>query len=227
MTYEAFNRQVMVSLEDICLEIFNDDTSTIKIKNPKIGVKKLVKIIEAALKLSNEKGFHAMSLRELCQESGMSMGGLYAYIESKDDLPRIIHDQGRRILGKVMSENLEDIRDPAQRLEMAIRIHLYLSERMLPWFYFAYMETRFFSTDVKQMSMSNELYTEKIFEKIVEDGCKSGIFAQVEPVFTASIIKAMLQDWYLKHWKYKNRKVSVDDYADFVISWVNGFLIAS
>ena len=40
-----------------------------------MAVKNLVKIFKATLKLANRKGFHAMSLRDLCAESGMSMGG--------------------------------------------------------------------------------------------------------------------------------------------------------
>jgi hypothetical protein len=39
---------------------------------------------------------------------------------------------------------------------------------------------------------------------------------------TATVIKAMLQDWYVKRWKYSRRRISVDEYADFVI-----FVIAS
>lgn len=41
----------------------------------------------------------------------------------------------------------------------------------------------------------------------------------------ASVIKAMLQDWYLKRWKYKNRKVLVDEYADFVIYVAESILL--
>jgi hypothetical protein len=30
----------------------------------------------------------------------------------------------------------------------------------------------------------------------------------------------MLQDWYLKRWKYARRQISVDDYAEFLIRFV-------
>ena len=224
MTFDEFNQQMIISLEDICWEIFHGDNATIKVKNPKIGIKKLIKIIEAALKISNEKGFHAMGLRELCKECGMSMGGLYAYIDTKEDLLKIMHDQGRRVLKSLIAQKLISIDHPQDKLDLAIRLHLFLSEKMQPWFYFSYMETRFFSQDVKKISMSNELYTESIFKEIVEQGCQNNLFKQVDPLFTASIIKAMLQDWYLKRWKYKNRNISVDQYADFVIDWTHSFL---
>jgi hypothetical protein len=33
----------------------------------------------------------------------------------------------------------------------------------------------------------------------------------------------MQQEWYLKRWKYKNLKISVDQYADHVIKLVESF----
>jgi TetR/AcrR family transcriptional regulator, cholesterol catabolism regulator len=223
MLFEEFQNKMMISLEDICLEIFKDNKYSIKIKNPKIGVKKLVKIIEAALSISNEKGFHAMSLRELCRESGLSMGGLYAYIDSKDELWRVIQDQGRRMLKKIMFQNLVTIDQPAGKLESAIRMHLYLSEMMQPWFFFSYMETRFFRKDEKKLALSNELFTEKIFSDILEEGLKKGVFRSIDTLLTASVIKAMLQDWYLKRWKYASRNITVDEYADFIVAFTTSF----
>ena len=37
---------------------------------------------------------------------------------------------------------------------------------------------------------------------------------------TASLLKAMLQDWYLKRWKYAGRRISVDQYVDFLINFM-------
>jgi AcrR family transcriptional regulator len=37
-------------------------------------------------------GFRAMNLRDLCGETGLSMGGLYGYIASKDQLAEMIED---------------------------------------------------------------------------------------------------------------------------------------
>ena len=39
-------------------------------------------------------GFQAMTLRSLSRESGLSMGALYNYFSSKEDLLKIIHSYG-------------------------------------------------------------------------------------------------------------------------------------
>jgi hypothetical protein len=43
-------------------------------------------------------------------------------------------------------------------------------------------------------------------------------------MMTSALLKAMLQDWYLKTWKYQGRKLSVEDYARFVIEMIEYFL---
>ena len=61
-----------------------------QIKNEKIAIPNLQKIFEATFKLSNTHGFQGMSLRDLSKETGISMGGLYSYIGSKNDLASVI-----------------------------------------------------------------------------------------------------------------------------------------
>lgn len=41
----------------------------------------------------------------------------------------------------------------------------------------------------------------------------------------ASMIKALLQDWYLKRRKYRDQNVAVDDYAAFVRDVIESYLL--
>jgi TetR/AcrR family transcriptional regulator, cholesterol catabolism regulator len=220
MTYTRFRRNVMVSMEDICRDIFRKNRPTIKIKKEAVGIKNLVTIFKATLKLSNDKGFHAMSLRDLSRETGLSMGALYSYFAGKEELLEIIHEQGRAITFSVLNEHVAQQGLAPERLESAVRTHLYLSEVMQDWFFFAYMETRYFRKAEHKRAMEGELYTEKLFCDILEQGQREGVFYLESSVLTASAIKAMLQDWYLKRWKYTRRKISIDTYADFILSMI-------
>ena len=223
MDLKAFEKQVALSTTDICLEIFKSRSHSIKIKKEQVAVGNLVRIFKATLKLANRKGFHAMSLRDLCAESGMSMGGLYAYFKNKEELLTLIQEQGRAIVARVMGDRLAGIEDAEAALEMAIRSHLYLSEVLQPWFFFSYMETRFFHAEEGKRAIAGELQTEAIFSCILERGMAGGAFVIKDPLLVAAAIKALLQDWYLKRWKYRKRQISVEAYADFVISMVSAY----
>ncbi len=223
MDLKAFENQVAVSTVDICREIFERRSSSIKIKKEQVAVKNLEKIFRATLNLANQKGFHAMSLRDLCAESGMSMGGLYAYFKNKEELLTLIQAQGRAIVARVMGDQLAGIDDAARALDVAVRSHLYLSEVLQPWFFFSYMETRFFNAEEGKRAIEGELTTEAIFTGILERGIETGVFSIRDPVLVAAAIKALLQDWYLKRWKYHRRKISVEAYGDFVISIIRAY----
>ena len=220
MTFEEFRHMATISMEEICHEIFLENQASIKIKKEAVAVKNLVNICETALRLSNEKGFQAMSLRDLSRTSGLSMGALYSYFTSKEELLEIIQNQGRRLTRKVLTNQMDINAEPAEMLRTAIRTHLYLTEIMQKWFYFSYMETKNLDKAQQKKSIEGELATEQLFIDILDEGSRKRQFHVENSVLTASVIKAMLQDWYVKRWKYAQRQVSVDEYADFVINFI-------
>jgi TetR/AcrR family transcriptional regulator, cholesterol catabolism regulator len=225
--FETFKQMAVLSMEDICREIFHENQHSIKIKKEPVAVKNLVNIFCTTLKLSNEKGFHTMSLRDLSSASGLSMGALYSYFSSKDELLEMIQNQGRRITGKILFDHLDGNDSPVEKMRTLVRAHLYLTEVMQPWFYFSYMETKNLDKTQRKRSIENELFTERIFNDILLEGQNSGVYKEIDPTLTAGALKALLQDWYVKRWKYTRRQVSVEAYAEFVIHFLESAILAA
>jgi len=226
LKFETFKGIVSLSLEDLCRELFIGNRESIKIKKETVAVKNLVKIFNAALTLSNQKGFKTMSLRDLSAQAGLSMGALYTYFTSKDVLLHMIQRQGRMVVKRVLQGQIEGVDDPRTKLRRMIQAHLYLSEVMQPWFYFSYMETKNLGAEEHKKAIKAELFTEKIFIDILKKGQGKGIFRPVETQLAGAALKAMLQDWYLKRWKYSRRHISVEKYAGFLIDLVESYLLA-
>src|SRR3546814_20352769 len=82
-----------------------------------------------------------MSLRDLCADSGFSIGGLYAYIRSKEDLLGLIQGHGFLLTRRTMLAYTQDVAAPRDKLLAAVKAHVYLCELMQPWFYFSFMDT--------------------------------------------------------------------------------------
>jgi AcrR family transcriptional regulator len=223
LRFETFKGLVSLSMEDLCRELFLDNRESIKIKKEGVAVKNLVKILDAALTLSNEKGFAAMSLRDLSAKAGLSMGALYTYFSSKEELLQMIQRQSAVVV-QVLLDQIEGIEDPLSKLKRVIQSHLFLSEVMQPWFYFAYMETKNLAKQEHKKAIEAELATEKLLIDIMKEGRDKGDFKAINMELAGAVIKAMLQDWYLKRWKYARRNVSVEKYAAFVIDLVETYL---
>ena len=227
MNYAEFQKQVSLAKQDIYREVFAEHRKTIRVKKEGTVVKNLERIFKATLKISNKKGFQAMSMRDLSQEANLSMGALYSYFASKEELLEMLQHQRRTITKRILAEHVVAEHDPVAKLNVAIQTHLYLSEIMQPWFYFAYMETKNLSKKQQAEAIDSELYTENIFAEILDQGQALGVFIIQNCQLTASLIKSMLQDWYLKRWKYARRKISVDQYAQFVLEFVQAFILNS
>jgi AcrR family transcriptional regulator len=168
LSFEKFSREFDITVEDICREYYLKNRETINIKKEAVAIKNLVTILNTTLKLSNDKGFQAMTLRDLSRESGLSMGALYTYFTSKDELFRIIHNHGMNMINMALVNRIREETDPAVKLRKAISIHLYLSELMHQWFYFLYMETRNLQKEERKLSIESELFTEQIFIDILK-----------------------------------------------------------
>ena len=223
--YEAFRGELSMSKEDVIRDVYRQNKERISIKKEPTAVRNLTRIIESTLRLANSKGFHAMTLRDLCADSGMSMGGLYAYIRNKDDLIHLIQSHGFIITRRTLLYYTAEVPDVRDRLSAAIKAHLYLSELMRAWFYFSYMEAKSLPAEEKRDAVAIELEIEEIFLELIEDGIKAGVYRSRNARLVASMAKALLQDWYLKRRKYRDQNVAVDDYAAFVRDVIESYLL--
>jgi len=224
MDYVDFQKKVNLSKFELCREVYRENRNSIRVKKEDKVVKNLERIFRATLRISNRKGFQAMSMRDLSREANLSMGALYSYFTSKEELVAMLQNQRRSVTRRILDERISQEYGPCARLRAAILTHLYLSEAMQPWFFFSYMEAKNLSQKEQDLAVASELYTEKLLADILNQGQAQGAFELRDPLLTASVIKAMLQDWYLKRSKYAKRRVSVDQYARFVLEFVEAFI---
>ncbi|MBT8357381.1 MAG: TetR/AcrR family transcriptional regulator [Desulfobacterales bacterium] len=225
MNYADFQKQIKMTRKSVCREIYYQNSGSIRIKKEVTVLRNLEKIFSAVLKISNKKGFQAMSMRDLSVETELSTGAMYAYFSAKEDLLNMMQHHKRTIAIQIMEKYLKPEADPIEKLKTMIRVHLYISEAMQPWFYFSYMETKNMKKKHRDQAVENSRATEKIIREIILEGQKANLVKDHDAFMSASLIKAMLQEWYLKRKKYARRKVSIDQYADFVESIILSYIL--
>lgn len=221
--YQSFLEHAGLRREDFYRQAFLEDCKTIRIKKEKVATKNLEKIFEATFRICTRKGFQGMTMRDLSTESGLSMGALYSYFATKEELLNTLQRVGNSFVARVLDEAVAGMLEPRERLQTVLRAHLYLSEMMQPWFFFSYMEAKNLAKKEREAYVRAERHTEKIIEDILVDGEKTGLVSPRNHQMTASVIKAMIQDWYLKRGKYAKRGISVEEYTKTVIDWITGY----
>ncbi|MBT8152034.1 MAG: TetR/AcrR family transcriptional regulator [Gammaproteobacteria bacterium] len=204
------NDGVYELLYDLCKE-------SIKTKRRPVAIANLKKIFQATFKICAQRSFEAMSLRELSTGTGISMGGLYACLQSKQDLvlmAQVVVDHINHSLdAAVLSEQ-----DPWRRLQQAIRTHIYISTPLQPWFFLLYFETHTLEPEQQLRSKNIEMRSMRAMQLLIEEGVAQGQLRTDDAQGVATIIIATLQDWYLKPWKYRELRVDADAYANQLLA---------
>ena len=218
--FEQFQQMTPLNGVNIWEYILDRHAGRIGVKRRKPALENLERIFGATFRLANDVGFRAMSLRDLCRETGLSMGGLYGYITGKDQLAEMIEDVVRHAT-QALPQLFVDVQSPLDRLEAMIRSSIYLSEILQPWFYFVYMDSRVLQVEQRSMAKNSELYVQTLIAATIAEIEPK---PQGDPTLLAAHCLALFQDWYVKRWKYRAAKVNVDDFADSVVATVRGYL---
>jgi len=213
---DAFRQAWQLEGEQFWHTVFDMHHDKMQIKNPKVAIGNLEKIFTATFSLANSKGFQAMSLRDLSRETGISMGGLYAYIGSKNDLASVIEGVLRHFIDKVVGSLAKENLLPKQRLKAIVYGEIYMMQILNPWYYFCYMELKGLDREQQEQAMELELRFDRILIDAFKAGIELGQFTCEKPELLAATVTAQLQQWYLKHWKFKLRNISMDEYAEYI-----------
>ena len=226
MNYEEFKKTYGISYKEIAREAFLKNRNEMNVKKEDVAVNNLDKIFNAVFSITFKKGFQAMSMRDLSREVGMSIGALYAYFPGKDKLLNIMQVQGWLMIKRNLEKIVKADDPPGKRLRSAIKGHIFLSEWFRPWFYFTFMESRNMKPSDLDTVKSMEKYTHDILKSILVQGEEKKVFKPGNHDLTASMIKSMQQEWYLKRWKYRKMKVTAEQFADHLIAMAEAFCLA-
>ena len=177
------------------------------------------RIVNAACRLFFKKGYHRTTIREIALASGMSMGQLYHYISSKDDILFLVVKHMQELWYEHLVEfGFEDTEDPLTRLVRALRSAIEFPVKHKKLMQFIYTESKYL--DKKHLEVILKMDDRNVagfYRNLLKEvnknhplACDLELAARFLPfitVFTA-----------LRGWHLKDR--SVGDVADFMVSFI-------
>ncbi len=216
--YEEFKSNFDYQGESLYALIFERNRDKIKVSKEKFAVRNLHKIFDAVFRITPRIGFQAMSLRDLSAETGLSMGGLYSSISSKEAIASIVKDVVSVICTEIVEESQKQD-DSLRALQNLMRGYLYASTLMQPWFYFLYFETKSLPQAEQEESKNIERTQVKAIKELINQLLpESAACHQSE--FVATMALSLIQERYLKPWKYHNATSTIDEYADHCLQLI-------
>lgn len=215
-TYQEFEENFEYKGDRLYSIIFERNKDKIKVSKEKFAVRNLQKIFEATFKITPKIGFEAMSLRDLSSETGLSMGGLYSSVANKETIAIMVKDVVTVICNEIVHNSVSQD-DPEEAMQSLIRGYLYASTLMHSWFNFLYFETKSLPHIEQEASKNLELEQVSALVSILKRLCAKGN-AEVE--FVATMGLSLIQERYVKPWKYHDPASTIDKYADNCIALI-------
>ncbi|MCH7320539.1 TetR/AcrR family transcriptional regulator [Solibacillus sp. MA9] len=163
-------------------------------------------IVDAGVKLFKEKGFHRATTRELAKAAGFSIGTLYEYIRTKEDVLFLVCDNIFNEVTKCLSQFPAD-NGTITALEEAIRQYYLLIDKMPEEFTIMYQETKSLQKEAMHYILDKELEMVAIFERMLK-GCveAESLTLSDEAIYlAANQIVIQGQSWAFRKWALQKR----------------------
>ncbi|HJR42791.1 MAG TPA: TetR/AcrR family transcriptional regulator [Gemmatimonadaceae bacterium] len=130
---------------------------------------KLDALLSAAAKVFASQGFHRTSMRDLAKASGISLAGLYYYVQSKDELLYLIQSRNFDAVIAGMEESLEGVTDPIERLARFIDNHLdYFASHMAEMKVLSHEAEALEGDYLEQVNEKKRAYTRSLMDILAE-----------------------------------------------------------
>jgi AcrR family transcriptional regulator len=159
-----------------------------KIKNAELIEKKKQQICRGAMKVFKTKGFHAASIREIAEASQISLGSLYDYIEKKEDILFLVHQNGLDQINSRIEKHMAPHSDPHVQfvnvLQELFRISIDLKDELM----FMYTETKHLEKPFLNEILRQEKEFLSFLESLIKKCVDSGAFECQNPAIYANII---------------------------------------
>lgn len=169
-------------------------------------------IVNAGVKLFKEKGFHRATTRELAKAAGFSIGTLYEYIRTKEDVLFLVCDDIFNEVTKCLSQFPAD-NGTITALEEAIRQYYLLIDTMPEEFTIMYQETKSLPKEAMHYILDKELEMVAIFERVLRGCVQAGNLTLSDDAIylAANQIVVQGQSWAFRKWALKKR-YTIEDY---------------
>lgn len=124
-------------------------------------------MIKGAVSLFKEKGYHRTTTREIAKASGFSIGTLYEYIRTKEDVLYLVCDSIYEQFRDQLEKDLGDTEGTITDLKRGIASYFKVVDEMQDEFLVMYQETKSLSKDAIPYVLKKETEMVDMFKTLL------------------------------------------------------------
>ena len=193
-----------------------------QIKNPALVERRRRQIVNAAAKLFIAQGFHKTTTRQIARAAGFSIGSLYEYVTSKEDILYLVCESIHAEIEKGAANAMERTTGGKEVLAEVIREFFLVCHRMSDLILLIYQETRSLPTVWRKRVLENELRITGILVRVLANLMESGELSGLDDKtidIMAHNISVLGHMWTFRRW-FLSSHYSIDSYIEIQTKFI-------
>lgn len=185
-------------------------------------------ILDTALKLFSERGFHTVSMQQIAEASEFAVGSLYNFFESKEDLfEELTESRSERIIGDLVAA-LDGPGNEVERLTNFIRSQPKLLEEHAEFIklYVSELGTKSAMLSKGRDEDKFDAVLNSRLEQLLEAGIRKRIFRPVDPTITAKSISSIMEKLAFEIAGKFDKAIAKDMFAKVEQLFLDGLLLS-
>ena len=185
-----------------------------QVKDPDLVKRRRRQIADAAVQLFIEKGFHKTTTRQIARAAGFSIGSLYEYFASKEDILYMVCEAIHAEVERGVTAAMSQAKGGRDALVKIIHEYFMVCHQMSDFILLIYQETQSLPSQWQKRVLENELRITGLFVKALARIAKAGDLINLKEKnleLAAHNIVVLGHMWTFRRW-YLAHHYSIEDY---------------
>ena len=189
-------------------------------KNPDRVRERRESLINAAIAVFIEKGFHNATVRDIGRAANMTQGTIYNYVSSKDDILYMVCDRIVAEYNEQARRALDTSHEPAERVRSAVRAISQVMYRHRREILLIYQDSHLLDKRSRRVILARVEEFIGMFERIITDAARELGVPLPYPHLSANMLTFLPVMIALRGWSLKN-----DVAPEAVIEQITAFIV--
>ncbi|SDN01522.1 TetR/AcrR family transcriptional regulator [Bacillus sp. OK048] len=185
------------------------------VKDERLVQRRRDQMIKGAVSLFKEKGFHRTTTREIAKAAGFSIGTLYEYIRTKEDVLYLVCDSIYEHVSERLQQDLENKQATLASLKLGIANYFRVIDEMQEEILVMYQEAKSLTKDALPYVLKKENEMAAMFEELiilcVENGELNLTEKQTKILSHTIIVEGQM--WSFRRWALQ-KLYTLDEYIE-------------